>query len=100
MMKSTSLLGIAFIVFLVWIFFASMPEYRLERACKPVNWFGNLTESFISLTIPDKLTATTEIFHSLEYSCQYALWRLFYEADFLEQQRYGSEGNNDYSNES
>jgi len=76
------LVSIGFVVFIVWILLASTPQTRLERACRPVDWTGNLATSTAALVAPSYQQSVTKTFRSIDYSCQYMLWRLFYEDDY------------------
>lgn len=61
---------------------APVPEQRIDRACSPIGWVGNLTTSTTALT-KDKHTATAQTWaDKLEYSCQFLVWRLFYQKDY------------------
>lgn len=73
-------LGTVLIVgFLFWSLMASNPGAKMERACKPVDWFGNMTVSLVAVTAESWVPKTAHGFDKVNYTCQYMLWRLFYE---------------------
>lgn len=108
----TTLFGLALLMFIGWAMVSDTPTMRMERACRPVNWMGNLTVSMAALTEPSTRQASQEIqgqpgkpipqptdkpakplsaqvqetFNDFSYGCQYALWRLFYEKEYIEEQ--------------
>lgn len=76
------LLGIPVLMFVWWVFTAPVPQQRIERVCEPINWVGNLGTSATALAT-DTHTGTAERWSSkLDYSCQYMIWRLFYQKDY------------------
>lgn len=78
---------ILFMFFVVWMVAPANPTERMERACAPVNWIGNVTVS-ITAAVSAKNTAKVQsLFDSGNYHCQYILWRLFYEKDWVEYQK-------------
>lgn len=85
-MKGGGLSSILLIIFLGWIFIASSDEERLIRSCKPTQWIGGFGTSLVDLTVPKYSKTVDGWVDSLEYSCQYMFWRLFYESAWLEQQ--------------
>ena len=114
----TTLFGLALLMFLGWSLISDTPTQRMERACRPVNWMGNITVSLASLSEPSARDANKEFqsrsgnppppppekgtkplsasvqdtFDGFNYGCQYALWRLFYEKEYLaEQERLAKE---------
>lgn len=67
--------------FLGWIFLGSTPEQRMERACAPIGWGGQLVEAGGELaTEPNSSTVRVirEYTDKGEYGCQYIIWRAFY----------------------
>jgi hypothetical protein len=70
------------------IFISTSPRERLERACAPVGWMGKVATSVSMLTTTSEETplATQRWFDSLNYSCQYTLWRQFYEESWKAEQ--------------
>ena len=108
----TTLFGLALLMFIGWAMISDTPTQRMERACRPVSWMGNLTVSMASLTEPSAKQASHELqgqpgkvpspsldkpikplsaqvqqtFDDFGYGCQYALWRLFYEKEYIEEQ--------------
>jgi len=114
----TTLFGLALLMFLGWSLISDTPSQRMERACRPVTWMGNITVSLASLSEPSAREANKEFqsrsgnpppappdkakkplsgsvqetFDGFNYGCQYALWRLFYEREYLaEQERLAKE---------
>lgn len=76
------LLSLPLLVFVLWIFIAPVPEQRMERFCAPIGWVGNLTTSTTALT-KEEHTATAQSWaDKMQYSCEYLLWRLFYQKDY------------------
>jgi len=75
--------GVLMVIFIGWVFIASDPAERMDRACRPVEWSGNMAVSLVALTYPSGQHRTQTAFDNLDYGCQYSLWRLFYESDYL-----------------
>lgn len=76
------LLGIPVLMFVWWVFTAPVPQERIVRVCEPINWVGNLGTSATALAT-DNHTGTAERWSDkLDYSCQYMIWRLFYQKDY------------------
>jgi len=71
--------GLLFLAFVVWIFTASSPSIRIENACRPIGWSGNVIVSLSALAMPAHQTKVQGWFNSIEYGCQYTVWRLFYQ---------------------
>lgn len=84
------LFGIPLLLFVVWIFLAPTPSSRIERACEPINWVGNLATSTTALTKEDSTATAATWSAQLNYSCQYMIWRLFYQEDYNQAIRDGS----------
>lgn len=80
------LFGVLMVIFIGWIFITGDSAERMERACKPVEWTGNMAVSLVALTYPSGQRRTQMAFENMDYGCQYSLWRLFYETDYLETQ--------------
>lgn len=75
--------GLTFLAFILWIFFLSAnPNDRIKRVCAPVGWVGNVTVSLSALIVPSYQAGTQKWFHKFNYSCEYLVWRLFYQADY------------------
>ena len=89
--KGGGLFSVLLIVFAGWIFIASSDQERLVRACKPTQWVGGLAVSIVDLTAPKYSSTADGWITSLEYSCQYMLWRLFYEDAWLKYQEQAKE---------
>ncbi len=76
------LLGIPVLIFVIWVFAAPMPSERIVRTCEPVHWAGNLVTSTTALS-SDKHTETSVRWSDkMNYSCQYMVWRLFYQDEY------------------
>jgi len=80
--------GCALLWGLVSIFAPTSPRERLERACRPVTWAGKVATSVSMLSNVSEANsaATQRWFESLNYSCQYTLWRQFYEEAWRKEQ--------------
>ena len=74
--------GLVFLGFVVWIFMAVDGSARIERGCRPVGWAGNVAVSLTALVLPKEQNAVKKGADKAEYSCRYATWRLFYQADY------------------
>lgn len=85
-LKGGGLASILLVVFLGWVFIADGGMARIERICKPVQWVGTVAESATDLTIPQYSRKVDGWVDSLEFSCQYTVWRLFYEKEWQESQ--------------
>ena len=70
------------VAFLGYIFIADSPQERLDHACKPVEWVGNMTVSLSALTTPGWQTRVKRWIANTDYACEYVLWRQFYEDDY------------------
>jgi hypothetical protein len=71
--------GLLFLAFVVWIFMPGTPDKRIENACRPVGWAGNVVTSLSALVIPTQQQTTQGWFNKIEYGCKYLTWRLFYQ---------------------
>lgn len=80
--------GCALLAGIVSILMATSPRVRLERACTPVTWVGKAATSVVMLTDASEngAASTQRWFESLNYSCQFALWRQFYEESWRQEQ--------------
>ncbi len=74
--------GLLLLGFIVWIFLSPNPDTRIERACSPVQWGGNVATSLAALTTPAFETSVQGGMDKLDYGCQYAIWRLFYQKEY------------------
>lgn len=75
-------IGIPFLFFVFWVFTAPIPQDRIGRVCEPINWVGNVATSTTALTAENHTGTTVRWSDKLNYSCQYTIWRLFYQADY------------------
>jgi hypothetical protein len=82
-LKSGGLATILFVFLVGWIFLADNGRGRIERSCVPIQWAGTVVESIVDLTIPKYSSIVDEGVDSTEYSCQYVIWRIFYEKEYL-----------------
>lgn len=83
----SSLFGVFILLFVGWIFLAGMPTERIDRGCRPIGWFGNVMTSIFAIGAPSLSQASFRAFSNIEYGCQYAIWRLIYEKEWVEQQQ-------------
>lgn len=82
MIKLGGIGTILIVFFIVWSLLAGDRSEQLERACRPVDWFGNMAISVVAVTYNDGVQATARGFEQIDYTCQYMLWRLFYESSY------------------
>lgn len=78
------LIGIPVLLFIFYVFSAPVPEQRISRVCEPINWVGNLATSTTALTADSHTKTTVRWSDKLNYSCQYMIWRLFYQEAYNE----------------
>lgn len=71
--------GLLFLGFVVWFMAAATPSGRIENACRPVGWTGNVVVSLSALVLPAQQQKVQGWFDKLEYGCRYMAWRLFYQ---------------------
>lgn len=76
--------NLAVLLYIIWVFLGGSPDDRMQRTCQPILWAGNVTQSLTALTLPEYGQSVTKAFDNVDYACQYTLWRLFYEKDFIE----------------
>lgn len=76
------LLGLPILVFIFWVFAAPVPQERISRGCEPVLWIGNIATSTAALSTEDHTATTVRWSDKLNYSCQYMVWRLFYQEQY------------------
>ena len=74
--------GLLFIVFVSMIFLSSDAHERINRACKPIEWVGSVVVSLSALAVPQHQVRVKGWFDSLDYGCQYTVWRVFYQDDY------------------
>lgn len=74
--------GLLVLAFIVWTFLAPNPDTRIERVCSPVQWGGNVATSLAALTTPAFELSVQQGMNKLDYGCQYAVWRLFYQKQY------------------
>ncbi|MCC5609610.1 hypothetical protein LC612_23240 [Nostoc sp. CHAB 5834] len=74
--------GLIFLGFVFWVIAATTPNGRIENACRPVAWTGNVITSLSALVLPKQQATVQGWFNSLEYGCQYTSWRLFYQDEY------------------
>ena len=83
MFKMSSLVfSMIFVFFIGYVVISTDPHERLERACQPVDWMGNLTLSLVAFVKPDAQAGVNSFFEKTDYACQYTLWRLLHEKDY------------------
>lgn len=87
-MKTFSVVGAGFVIFLLWVMIASTPTKRIERTCQPVLWVGNIAESVALLFGSNSgKNSVTNSFESADYACRYSVWRLFYGKEYEEKMK-------------
>ncbi len=74
------------ILFSLWCMSASDPHDRFDRACKPVEWTGNLFTSMTLLVWDDFAETMNDSWERIDYGCEYTIWRLFFEKEYIEYQ--------------
>lgn len=74
--------GLLLLGFIVWIFLSPNPDTRIERACSPVQWSGNVATSLAALTTPAFELSVQGGMDKLDYGCQFTIWRLFYQKEY------------------
>lgn len=84
---SSFLFSMVFVFFIGWVVMPTDHHVRLERACKPVDWTGNVVLSMTAFIKPSGQSTVDTFFKKTDYACQYALWRLMYEEDWKAEQR-------------
>jgi hypothetical protein len=88
----TNIFGAAIGVLFAWwvgaIFIAASPASRMERACSPVVWTGNVATTLAMLFRLEEhsIASTRSAFEKGDYGCRFLVWRLFYEEDFKREQ--------------
>lgn len=86
-MRGSTLIGVAMLVWVVWIVLATNSQGRIERGCQPVLWAGNVVTSLTQLTVSQYQDSVHEFFLSTDYACRFTLWRLLHEESWQEYQR-------------
>lgn len=81
-MLHKEIIGLSFLAFILWIILATSPSNRMEHACSPVGWVGNVSVSLVALAAPSYQNDVQKWFDKFEYGCQYTLWRLFYQKEY------------------
>lgn len=76
------LVGIPILFFVFWIFTAPLPQERISRVCEPIHWVGNVATSTTALSSAQHTETSARWSDKLNYSCQYLIWRLFYQEDY------------------
>lgn len=76
------LISIPLVIFIFWVFSAPLPQARIERVCEPIQWVGNLATSTTALSSERHTGTAMRWSDKLDYSCQYLIWRLFYQDDY------------------
>lgn len=78
--------GILFLIFVGWIFVPGHPTTRIDHACRPIGWGGNIITSVSSLAMPAQQQTIQKWFDKFEYGCQYTVWRLIYQDQYNQEQ--------------
>lgn len=82
MQLKETLLGIPVVIFIFWVFTAPLPQDRIGRVCQPIHWVGNLATSTTALSVERHTGSAARWSDKLNYSCQFLIWRLFYQEDY------------------
>ena len=82
MQLKETLLGIPVVIFIFWVFTAPLPQDRIGRTCQPIHWVGNLATSTTALSAERHTGSAARWSDKLNYSCQFLIWRLFYQDDY------------------
>ena len=69
--------------FIGWIMIATDAQVRINRGCAPVGWTGSLFVSVTAMVWENQVKNVQGVSDRMEYGCRYALWRSFYEKDYL-----------------
>jgi len=95
MSKFGELMFALFIIWVGWIFLGGTGQGRLDRACRPVEWTGNIITSLAAYSFPTTTKGVQRTFKKADYFCEYSLWRLFFEDQYkaymVEQERLDAE---------
>lgn len=78
-----TIIGILVMTWIGWILIASGPDERITRGCAPVSWVGNVIESAAAMASPTSIPVIKEGFENWTYGCRFAVWRQFFEKDYL-----------------
>lgn len=76
------IVGIPALLFIFWVFAAPVPQERIQRVCEPIHWVGNVATSTTALSAEKHTATTVRWSDKLNYSCQYTVWRLFYQEEY------------------
>lgn len=76
------ILGVPVLMFILWVFSAPVPQQRIVRVCEPIHWVGNVATSTTALATEQHTETTVRWSDKMNYSCQYMVWRLFYQEDY------------------
>lgn len=83
-MLHKEIIGLAFLLFLGWIFVSSSGTERIQHFCAPVSWVGNIAVSGAALASPDSQKSLNKTMNKVTYGCEYMVWRLFYQSTYNE----------------
>lgn len=86
-LRGSTIIGVALLVWVVWIIFATSNVARIERTCQPILWAGNFVTSIVALTVPAYQDNVERAADRLDYGCRYSVWRLLFEKSYLESQQ-------------
>ncbi len=82
--KTFSILTLLTALYVGWIFIADNSQVRIERACAPTLWFGNVSTSLTALTLSEYQQNVEDGFKTVDYACRFTVWRLFFEQEYLD----------------
>ena len=78
-----TLFGCGLFIWIGAILLESTPAARLDVACAPVRWGGNIMGSIAALSDSQKLVEKVAVgTDDVDYGCQFTLWRLVYGKDY------------------
>lgn len=82
MIKLGGIGTILIVVFLFWVLSAPAAMDKIERGCRPVDWFGSVVTSLFALTSDEWGGGSAMAMANATYGCEYVVWRFFYEDDW------------------
>lgn len=85
-MRMLSTFTIIFLLFSGWILITPSPAERINKACAPIIWAGEIVESVAMFSGAGLADSVRESSRSIDYGCRFTVWRFFYEKDWAEQQ--------------
>src|SRR5579871_4512863 len=74
--------GLTLLGFIVWAILTTDGSSRIHNACAPLGWLGNVGVSITALIASSQEEHVQHWVDRGQYSCEYTLWRLFYEKKY------------------